>query len=522
MSTYITILTTAGKQLLQDVQNGTGKLDYTLFKCGSGEIGAGDPTALNDLISTQQEFSAIDIKRDENNIPFVWCWFSNAGVITGYYRMEMGLFGREHGGNTDTLIAYFYAETQANADYIPVPDGGIAVSSPVGFHVAASADLELAVTVDASLYGLSLDRWAAHLAGAGGADQHPNATAAIPGLMPAADKAKLDGHINTITPTKGTSIHGSATTTSSGFMSAVDKANVDAHINTTTPTKGTTIHSSATTTSSGFMGSSDKMKLDGIAAGAEVNQNVFSSVKVGTTTIAADAKTDVLELAGSTYITLTPDAANDKVVIEGQNLTPSSHIGSNGNAHAVATQAANGFMSAADKTKLDGLNYVNLSTYQNIYGGKTFYDPICAYDDSAPLTGLQFKITAEGGYAVRLINKTGAASIKGMAVKIASTMDGAFAVHNVAYDCVAGFVYESGIADGSATWVVVAGIAKALIKAGEALISGDWLEALSNGRMQKYTNPNQAYTSLGPIVLQACSNTGAEQLVSVLMAHNVG
>lgn len=59
----------------------------------------------------------------------------------------------------------------------------------------------------------------------------------------------------------------------------------------------------------------EKNKLSGIATGAEVNQNAFSNVKVGSTTVAADGKTDTLELAAGTNITLTPDATNDKVTI---------------------------------------------------------------------------------------------------------------------------------------------------------------------------------------------------------------
>jgi hypothetical protein len=62
------------------------------------------------------------------------------------------------------------------------------------------------------------------------------------------------------------------------------------------------------------MSSSDKTKLDGIATGAEVNQNAFSNVKVGNSTVAADAKTDTLELVGSN-VTLTPDTTNDKITI---------------------------------------------------------------------------------------------------------------------------------------------------------------------------------------------------------------
>lgn len=65
----------------------------------------------------------------------------------------------------------------------------------------------------------------------------------------------------------------------------------------------------------GLMSSTDKGKLDGITSGAEVNQNAFSNVKVGSTTIAADSKTDTLELVAGTGVTLTPDATNDKVTI---------------------------------------------------------------------------------------------------------------------------------------------------------------------------------------------------------------
>ena len=51
-----------------------------------------------------------------------------------------------------------------------------------------------------------------------------------------------------------------------------------------------------------------------ISTTAEANQNAFSNVKVGSTTVAADTKTDTLELVGSN-VTLTPDATNDKVTI---------------------------------------------------------------------------------------------------------------------------------------------------------------------------------------------------------------
>lgn len=103
-------------------------------------------------------------------------------------------------------------------------------------------------------------------------------------------------------------------------------------------------HGNATTTGAGFMSASDKTKLDGIAMGAEVNQNAFSNVLVGSTTISADAKTDTLTIAAGSNITLTPDAANDKLTIAAKDTT-----------YGAATQSAAGLMSAADKTKLDGV-----------------------------------------------------------------------------------------------------------------------------------------------------------------------
>jgi len=67
----------------------------------------------------------------------------------------------------------------------------------------------------------------------------------------------------------------------------------------------------------------EKNKLAGIASGAEVNQNAFSNIKVGSTTVAADGKTDTLELVAGTDISLTPDATNDKVTIAFSGTIPS-------------------------------------------------------------------------------------------------------------------------------------------------------------------------------------------------------
>lgn len=78
----------------------------------------------------------------------------------------------------------------------------------------------------------------------------------------------------------------------------------------------------------------EKNKLSGIATGAEVNQNAFSNVKVGSSTVAADTKTDTLEIAAGSNVTLTPDTTNDKVTIAAKDTTYSAFKG--------ATEAADG------------------------------------------------------------------------------------------------------------------------------------------------------------------------------------
>ena len=67
---------------------------------------------------------------------------------------------------------------------------------------------------------------------------------------------------------------------------------------------------------------------------AYVNQNAFSNVKVGSTTIAADTTTDTIQLAAGSNITLTPDATNDKVTIAATDTTYTASTTSIGSASA--------------------------------------------------------------------------------------------------------------------------------------------------------------------------------------------
>lgn len=118
-------------------------------------------------------------------------------------------------------------------------------------------------------------------------------------------------------------------------------------------------------------------------ANAEANQNAFSNIVVGSTTISADTKTDTLTLIAGNNVTLTPDSTGDSITITSTN-TVYTHPTTAGNKHipaggssgqilrwsadgtaiwgndnnttySNATQTASGLMSDTDKVKLDGI-----------------------------------------------------------------------------------------------------------------------------------------------------------------------
>lgn len=102
-----------------------------------------------------------------------------------------------------------------------------------------------------------------------------------------------------------------------------------------------TTYSDATTSASGLMSAADKTKLNGIATGAEVNQNAFSKVKVGSTLVESDSKTDTIELVPGSHVTITPDATNDKITISATDTVTTATTSGSGNAVTSIT-ASNG------------------------------------------------------------------------------------------------------------------------------------------------------------------------------------
>lgn len=93
----------------------------------------------------------------------------------------------------------------------------------------------------------------------------------------------------------------------------------------------------ATTSTDGMMSSEDKTKLDGIATGAEVNQNAFSTVVAGDDSLAATAKTDTLTITGSGAVSVSGSGKTATIAV------------------AAASGSQAGTMSSADFTKLAGI-----------------------------------------------------------------------------------------------------------------------------------------------------------------------
>ena len=122
-------------------------------------------------------------------------------------------------------------------------------------------------------------------------------------------------------------------------------------------------HGAATSSSDGMMTAADKVKLNSINTGAEENQNAFSVVNVGGTLLQADNKTDTLTLTAGKNIALTPDAANDRIMIGLSGAVESANVA--GKLSAGRTIAIDGKVNAAgvafDGTRNISLNVTNVT-----------------------------------------------------------------------------------------------------------------------------------------------------------------
>ena len=138
--------------------------------------------------------------------------------------------------------------------------------------------------------------------------------------------------------------------------------------------------------------------------------------------------------------------------------------------------------------------------------------------------------TSIGGYAVKLTNKTGAATIKGTVVEVDTTEDEAVAIATSPY-VVQGFFYEDGVADGEKAWVVISGIADVLLQDNLASFRGHWgrLSSTQAGRadfsqdLPGYETgaDSVAYTT-GSTVSGTIANTASDDGVYLVQSEATG
>ena len=85
------------------------------------------------------------------------------------------------------------------------------------------------------------------------------------------------------------------------------------------------------------------------------------------------------------------------------------------------------------------------------------------------------KFTLEGGLAIKMLNKTGANSVKGTVVELSTSTERAVDISPADEDEAMGIIYDDGIADGEFVWIVIQGIVDILIEDGQTATLGYWV-----------------------------------------------
>lgn len=125
------------------------------------------------------------------------------------------------------------------------------------------------------------------------------------------------------------------------------------------------VHNNASTSTAGFMSAADKTKLDGVATGAEVNQNAFGNVAVGTSTLQADNKQDTLYIAAGSNVSIAADETNDKITIGLTGIVPVANGGTG--------------KSNLDNVNVGGAGTLNSWKYRPTTANNTFADAKVRY-----------------------------------------------------------------------------------------------------------------------------------------------
>ncbi len=160
---------------------------------------------------------------------------------------------------------------------------------------------------------------------------------------------------------------------------------------------------------------------------------------------------------------------------------------------------------------LDAANDIILSPTGNVGIGTP--TPSILFDLNAKIG-----FTAIGGLAIKLTNKTGSNSVEGEIVETDATTANAVNLADAGDVQSSGVFYESGIADGSETWIIISGIAEVRADAG-GFVKGDRLiTSATVGRAAVDNAPAVAvhFQEIGHAIEDAAANAIGKCIIGFL------
>ena len=93
------------------------------------------------------------------------------------------------------------------------------------------------------------------------------------------------------------------------------------------------------------------------------------------------------------------------------------------------------------------------------------------------LESLKYKLTALGGYAIKLTNKTGSNSVAGQLVQTDTSQNDAVKLTGIDEEETIGVFLDGGVSDGSEAWIVVSGIADVAMQDNTTATRGNWVRS---------------------------------------------
>lgn len=371
----------------------------------SGDLSGLNTTSKSSLLAAINEVNTLALGKQQN-LGFTPENAANKGAANGYASLDSG--GKVPISQLPSVLnsnkGYFATQAALTTAY-PTASAG-------DYAIVGSTDTVWIWDTDGTPAWEDSDQKGAvtSVNGMTGAVTIANATTGAAGLMSSGDKSKLDGiasgatanssdatllaranhtgtqTADTITDGTNNKVFTASEKTKLGGIAAGATANdTDANLKSRANHTGTQSADTLTdgTTNKAFL-ATERTKLAGIAAGATANDtdaNLKSRANHTGTQLAATisdfaAAVVATVLTGLSTATNAAISATDSVLAAFGKLQAqiNAHFGAGGSAHSAATTSVAGFMSATDKTKLDGIA-ANANNYSHPSGDGNLHVP---------------------------------------------------------------------------------------------------------------------------------------------------